>query len=167
MATAQNLRSRPVQVVALVISMLICFSAGGLGGLATTQGLEGWYETLSKPTWNPPSWVFGPVWSALYCMMGIAAWLVWRSGEWQQIKQAISLFVAQLALNSVWSVLFFGFQQPGWACVEIVFLWLAILATTIAFFRRSKVAAMLLTPYLFWVSFASILNFTIWSLNRA
>ena len=166
MAEIQTQRPRSTQAVGLVISLVICFAAGGIGGLATTQGLDGWYDTLNKPTWNPPNWIFAPVWTTLYGLMGIAVWLVWRSGGWKEVRPAITLFTIQLVLNSVWSVLFFGLQNPGAALVEIVVLWLAIVATTRVFFRRSAVAGALMTPYLLWVSFASFLNFMIWSLNR-
>jgi len=166
MSDIENQRPVTTQAVALVISLVVCFAAGGLGGLATTQGLDAWYNTLNKPTWNPPNWVFAPVWSMLYCLMGISVWLVWRGGEWRKVKPAIVLFTVQLVLNSLWSVLFFGLQNPGAALIEIVVLWFAIAATTVLFFRRSAIAGGLMTPYLLWVSFASILNFTIWNLNR-
>lgn len=165
---AENKKQRPVptQAVGLVVSLMICFAAGGIGGLATTQGLDAWYETLDKPTWNPPNWVFGPVWTTLYGLMGTAVWLVWRGGVWNEVKSAVVLFTVQLVLNGLWSILFFGLQNPGGALIEIVALWLAIVATTILFFRRSMIAGGLMMPYLLWVSFASFLNFTIWNLNR-
>ena len=165
---AENKKQRPVptQAVGLVVSLMICFAAGGIGGLATTQGLDAWYETLDKPTWNPPNWVFAPVWTTLYGLMGTAVWLVWRGGVWNEVKSAVVLFTVQLVLNGLWSILFFGLQNPGGALIEIVALWLAIVATTILFFRRSMIAGGLMMPYLLWVSFASFLNFTIWNLNR-
>lgn len=166
MAEIKTRRPASTQAVGLVISLMICFAAGGMGGLATTQGLDAWYDTLNKPTWNPPNWIFAPVWTTLYGLMGIAVWLVWRGGDRKDVKSAITMFTIQLVLNSVWSVLFFGMQNPGGALIEIVVLWLAIVATTILFFRRSAIAGGLMTPYLLWVSFASFLNFTIWNLNR-
>ena len=166
MTEIETQRPYLTQAVGLVISLSICFAAGGIGGLATTQGLDAWYDTLNKPTWNPPSWIFAPVWTTLYGLMGIAVWLVWRGGTREQVRPAITLFIVQLLLNGVWSVLFFGLQSPVVALVEIVVLWLAIVATTVFFFRRSPIAGGLMTPYLLWVSFASLLNFTIWNLNR-
>ncbi len=166
MTDTEHQRPVPTQAVGLVISLLVCFAAGGIGGLATTQGLDDWYDTLNKPTWNPPSWIFAPVWTTLYGLMGIAVWLVWLGSETQEAKPAISWFVTQLVLNGLWSVLFFGLQTPGGALIEIVFLWLSIIATTVLFFRHSKIAGGLMTPYLLWVGFAAFLNFTIWNLNR-
>ena len=166
MAEIKKQRPVPTQAVGLVVSLMICFAAGGIGGLATTQGLDAWYETLDKPTWNPPNWVFAPVWTTLYGLMGIAVWLVWRGGVWNEVKSAVVLFTVQLVLNGLWSILFFGLQNPGGALIEIVALWLAIFATTMLFFRRSMIAGGLMMPYLLWVSFASFLNFTIWNLNR-
>lgn len=159
---------RPVsiQLLGLVISLMICFAAGGIGGLATTSGLDVWYETLNKPTWNPPNWIFTPVWTTLYALMGIAVWLVWRGGERKKTKPALYLFMFQLVLNIVWSVLFFGFRTPAGALIEIVVLWFSIAATTVLFYRRSTIAGGLMTPYLLWVSFAAFLNLTIWNLNR-
>jgi len=118
-----------------------------------------------KPTWNPPDWLFGPVWSILYFMMAVAAWLVWRTCEWNKSRPALIWFGIQLALNTAWSFLFFGMQRPDIALAEILSLWLAIAATFIAFTRRSIAAAILFAPYLAWTSFAVFLNFTIWRLN--
>ena len=109
--------------------------------------------------------IFAPVWTTLYCMMGIAAWLVWRSGSWSQVRSAVILFAIQLGLNSLWSLIFFGLQNPGAAFLEIVLLWAAISVTSFLFWRNSALAAMLMMPYLLWVSFASFLNYTIWTLN--
>ena len=149
----------------LVVFIFVCLGAGGLGAMATTPEIAGWYKTLAKPTWNPPDSVFGPVWTTLFILMGIAAWLVWQREGFKAAGKPLSLFAVQLVLNIGWSWIFFGLHQPGWAFVEIVILWLAILATTVAFFRRSKAAGYLLVPYLAWVSFASILNFTIFRMN--
>jgi tryptophan-rich sensory protein len=144
------------QVVGLVVLLAVTFAAAGIGSIATAPNIPGWYATLTKPSWNPPSWIFGPVWTTLYISMAVAAWLVWRQGGlWQW---ALALFAVQLALNAAWSWLFFGLHLPGAAFAEIVALFAAILATTIAFWSRSLVAGILMVPYLAWVSFASVLN---------
>ncbi len=145
--------------------ILFCLVAGGLGSIATTPEIAGWYQTLSKPSWNPPSWVFGPVWSTLFVMMGVAAWLVWQQAGFWEKRVPLSLFGVQMVLNVAWSFIFFGMHQPGWAFVEIVALWLAIVATMASFYFHSKPACGLLAPYLAWVSFAGVLNFTIWQMN--
>ncbi len=124
-----------------------------------------WYASLRRPSWNPPGWVFGPVWTALYAMMALAAWLVWKRGGFIQQRTALRLFLLQLALNAAWTPLFFGLHWPSVAFAEIVLLWLAIAATLAAFRRASRPAAWLLVPYLAWVSFAAFLNFTLWRLN--
>lgn len=157
--------SRVQQVVGLIFFIAICFGAAGLGAIATTSSVGGWYQTLAKPSWTPPAWLFGPVWSALYLMMAVAAWLVWRGRGWKGSSIAMTWFGLQLALNSFWSIIFFGLNQPGWAFIEIIFLWLAIAATVITFRRISTVAAWLLLPYLAWSTFAAGLNFAIWWLN--
>ncbi|HWB13001.1 MAG TPA: TspO/MBR family protein [Pirellulales bacterium] len=151
--------------VGLVVFVVACLGAGGLGAVATTPEIEGWYKTLSKPSWNPPDYVFGPVWTTLYVLMAIAAWLVWRPGGFMAAAAPLTLFAVQLALNVAWSWIFFGMHQPGWAFLEVLILWLAIVTTTVAFFRRSKAAGCLMMPYLAWVSFASVLNFSIWRIN--
>jgi tryptophan-rich sensory protein len=124
-----------------------------------------WYNSLLKPTWNPPGWIFGPVWTALYTMMAVAAWLVWRQGGWRKQRTPLLIFLAQLALNAAWTPLFFGLHQPGMAFVDIVLVWIGIVATISAFWRVHRPAAALLFPYLAWVSFASFLNYTLWQLN--
>jgi tryptophan-rich sensory protein len=124
-----------------------------------------WHAALAKPAWNPPNGVFAPVWIALYALMGIAAWLVWRSPEGRGRRMALGLFLVQLALNGAWSWIFFGRHAIGAALAEIALLWLAILATGLAFGRVSKAAAWLLAPYLAWVTFATALTFAIWRLN--
>jgi len=154
-----------IRWIGLVVFVMVCLAAGGLGAVATTPEIGGWYKTLGKPSWNPPDRVFGPVWTTLFVLMGIAAWLVWQRDGFKAAAKPLSLFAVQLVLNVAWSWIFFGLHQPGWAFVEIVILWLAILATTILFFRCSKIAGWLLVPYLAWVSFASVLNFTIWRMN--
>ena len=126
---------------------------------------NGWYAGLAKPSWNPPGWVFGPVWTILYAMMAVAAWRVWLDGGWAQQKKALSLFLLQWALNALWTPLFFGLHQPGWALAEIVVLLAAILATIRAFWRVDRIAGLLLLPYAVWVAFATVLNWTIWLMN--
>lgn len=151
--------------IGLVVFIIVCLGAGGLGAFATTPEIEGWYRTIEKPTWNPPDYVFGPVWTTLYLMMAVAAWLVWKPEGFKTVKMPLGLFAVQLVLNVTWSWIFFGRHQPGWAFAEILVLWLSILATMVAFFKNSTIAGWLMVPYLAWVSFASVLNFTIWRLN--
>jgi benzodiazapine receptor len=153
--------------IKLVVAVVLPLAVGGLSGYATAQGVRSWYPTLVKPFFNPPAWIFGPVWTALYILMGVAAFLVWRRGlEAEGVKAGLTLFLAQLALNGLWSILFFGIHSPGLAFVEILVLWIAIAATIRAFGRVSAAAAWLLAPYLAWVSFATILTGSIWWLNR-
>jgi tryptophan-rich sensory protein len=152
------------QTVALGICFAACLSAAGLGSIATAPALGTWYAGLVKPPWNPPNWIFGPVWTTLYAMMAVAAWLVWRGGGPKRFP-ALTLFCVQLALNVSWSWLFFGLRQPGLALAEILLLWLAIGATAWAFGRLSRPAAILFIPYLLWVGFAAVLNWTLWRLN--
>lgn len=142
--------------------LLLCFSAAALGGLFMPGE---WYAQLRKPAWNPPSWLFGPVWTALYFMMAVAAWLVWRRGGFPAQRKALGLFLLQLLLNAAWSPLFFGLHNPALAFAEIVLLWLAILGTLIAFWKTHRGAGAMLLPYLAWVTFAAVLNFTLWQLN--
>ena len=149
-------------VVALVIFLAVTFIAPALGAFSPPGE---WYASLNKPSWNPPSWIFGPVWTALYTMMAVAAWLVWRRGGWTTQRRALSLYFVQLALNAAWTPLFFGLKMPGLALVEILLLLAAIITTALAFHRASTGAAMLLVPYAAWVGFASFLNFTLWRLN--
>ncbi len=151
--------------VALVLFLILSFSAAGIGSYFTVSEVPGWYKQLAKPTWNPPGWVFGPVWSALYTMIGISAWLVWRKVG-LSLEPVWVFFALQWLFNTLWSVLFFGWHAPGWALVDISLLWLSILATLVAFFRVTNAAGWLFVPYLLWVSFALVLNATIWHLNR-
>jgi tryptophan-rich sensory protein len=124
-----------------------------------------WYAHLAKPAFNPPAWVFAPVWTLLYLVMGIAAWLVWRQRRVARTAPALALFLVQLALNAAWSWLFFGLHQIGWALVDLAALWLAIGATLLAFWAHRPLAGLLLVPYLLWVSFAALLNLQLWRLN--
>lgn len=151
--------------IGLIIFILMCQGAGGLGAVATMPEISGWYQTIAKPSWNPPDYVFGPVWTTLFLLMAIAAWLVWKPAGFRDATLPLSLFVVQLVLNVLWSWIFFGMHQLGLAFAELMMLWLSILATTAAFFNRSPPAGWLFVPYLAWVSFAGVLNFTIWRLN--
>ncbi len=153
--------------VKLVTAVATPLVVGGLSGIATSAGVADWYPTLVKPPFNPPAWVFGPVWTVLYVMMGVAAFLVWRRGLASPgVRAALAMFLVQLVLNGIWSLLFFGLRQPGWALIEIVLLWLAIGATVWLFRRVAPAAAILLLPYWAWVSFATVLNASLWWLNR-
>ncbi len=157
-------------VIVLMGFLLLVMLVALLGGLATGQGVRDWYPTLSKPSWTPPAWLFGPVWTLLYLGMAVSGWLVWREAEargmgWSGVKWAMILFALQLVLNAGWSWLFFAWRMPGWALVEIVVLWCAILVTSLLFFRVSTTAGILLVPYLMWVSFAALLNGAIWRMN--
>lgn len=149
---------------ALAFFVGICFLAAFVGSVFTTPSIAGWYQGLDKPFFNPPAWVFGPVWTLLYTMMGLAAYMVWETGG-SEARPALTAFGVQLALNSLWSIIFFGFHQLLLAFIEIVILWMAIARTMKLFRRVSKRANLLMAPYLAWVSFAAVLNFTIWWLN--
>ena len=164
--SAQATRNSPANPLrrwlALGCLMMVCFVAAAMGGLFMPAE---WYATLKKPSWNPPGWIFGPVWTALYTMMAVAAWLVWQRGGFAAQRRPLGLFLVQLTLNAAWTPLFFGLHRPGLAFAEIVCLWLAIAATMVAFSPLSRAAAWLLAPYLAWVSFAAALNFALWRLN--
>ena len=147
----------------LMAWIVLCFGAAAFGTLTTDPS---WYGVLQKPSWAPPAWLFGPVWSLLYLTMGIAAWLVWRRDGFSGASRALSLFLVQLALNAAWTWIFFGMRRPGWALVEIVVLWVLIFATVLAFRRHSHAASWLLVPYLAWVNFAAVLNASLWRLNQ-
>ena len=140
--------------------------AGAIGALFTVKTIPTWYAGLTKPVLNPPNWIFAPVWTSLYLLMGLAAFLVWRAG-WQEeaVRKGMIVFAVQLVLNVLWTAIFFGAQNLGLAFIEIVILWGAILATMILFKRVSRFAVYLLVPYLLWVTFAAYLNFTLWVLN--
>ena len=152
------------QVVGLIGWLVLCFAAAGIGGMVTAPAIPGWYAQLAKPAWNPPAAVFGPVWSVLYALMAVAAWLVWRQAR-SANRGALGLFLVQLALNLAWSLIFFGLHSPALALVDICLLWAAILLTLLAFHRASRWGAALLAPYLAWVSFALVLNLAVWRLN--
>jgi len=150
----------------LIIAIVISELAGIIGSVFTTPSIAGWYVVIIKPALNPPAWVFGPVWTTLFVLMGISAFLIWKKGLGQKdVKIALGIFLGQLVLNTLWSIIFFGLHSSGGALIEIVFLWLAILATMITFAKISKPAMWLLLPYILWVSFAMYLNYAIWALN--
>ena len=146
----------------LVGWIILCFAAPAVSASIPPGS---WYAGINKPTWNPPGWIFGPVWTFLYVTMAIAAWRVWLKGGFREQRKALGLFLLQLALNAAWTPIFFGAHWLGVAFAEILLLWLAILLTLLAFQKVDKLAAGLLVPYLAWVSFASVLNFTLWRLN--
>lgn len=160
-----NLKRILTESIAFVVAQFLCFSAAAIGGGLTAGAVRTWYPTIAKPEWTPPPWVFGPVWTVLYAMMGLSLWLVWRSGAWAERRGALALFMFQLVLNAAWSLIFFGAKSPGLAFAEIMLLWFAIIATIIAFWKYSRTAALLLVPYLCWSTFAALLNFTIWRMN--
>ena len=147
---------------ALAVASVACFAVAGAGAWLTSRGLVDWYPALRKPPFNPPDYVFGPVWTALYAMMAVAAWLVWRKAG---TGYPLGLFALQLALNLAWTALFFGLRLPGLAFAEILVLWASIAATVVSFWRVSVPAGALLVPYLLWVGFAAVLNLAIWRLN--
>lgn len=150
----------------LICALFITQSAGFIGAIFTANSVTTWYTTINKPIFNPPSWVFGPVWTMLYLFMGISLYLVYKQGvNTRHVRIALGVFAIQLLLNTLWSMLFFGAQNPQLAFFEIIILWIAIFATIATFYRISKLASYLLIPYLLWVSFASILNAAIWMLN--
>jgi benzodiazapine receptor len=149
----------------LVGFVAACLAIGALGAAVTAPAIATWYPILAKPSFNPPNWIFGPVWTGLYVLMAVAAWLVWRRAGATHARTALLLFVLQLALNSAWSLLFFGLHRIDLALIDIVLLLGAIVATMLAFYRHRPVAAWLLVPYLAWVSFATVLNLAIWRLN--
>lgn len=155
-----------VDVLKLAASLSVCLLAGFLGSLFTTPAIPTWYAALEKPFFTPPSWLFAPAWTALFILMGISLFLVWRKKGHPQYRAALVFFVVQLILNILWSAAFFGLRAPLLGLVEIVVLWIAILLTIIYFLKVSRPAGALLVPYLLWVSFASLLNYHLWIMNR-
>lgn len=155
-----------IQYLKLAIAILICLLAGFIGSVFTSKSVSTWYTTLKKPSFNPPDWVFGPVWTTLFILMGISLYLVWSKGlEVEGVKIAMIIFGAQFLFNILWSLIFFGLQSPFYAFLEIIILWAAILLTIFSFYNVSRPAAYLLIPYILWVSFAAVLNFMIVRLN--
>lgn len=152
-------------LITFCICLLIPLAIGGISGYATASGIADWYIALNKPSFNPPNYLFAPVWTTLYTLMGISLFIIWRSTEGRNRNNALVIFAIQITLNFFWSFLFFKFNLPGLALVEIVLLWTSILMMIIFFKRISKLASFLQIPYLLWVSFATILNAAIWILN--
>ena len=153
------------QVGGLLGWLVVCFGASAIGSAVTISEIEGWYAGLEKPCFNPPNWIFGPVWSVLFFLMAVAAWLVWRRFGFAGAKAALVVFLVELSANVIWSVLFFGMHSPPMAFFGICLLWVLIATTIVMFWVKSRLAGGLLVPYLTWVSFASVLNFWIWQLN--
>lgn len=154
------------RIAGLIFWVGLCFFIAWTGaqvspGIASSE----WYDALNKPAWNPPGWLFGPVWTTLYTMMGVAAWLIWKEFGFKNAKAALVVFLIQLLLNGLWSQLFFGMQKLGWSFFEIILLLATIITTTYLFFQKNRTAGWLMVPYIAWVSFASVLNATIWMMN--
>jgi len=152
------------QASGLIGWFVVSFAASAIGAVASVQAST-FYGQLMQPPWAPPSSAFGPVWTVLYALMAISAWLVWRCGGMRANGAALSLFFLQLLLNALWSWLFFAWHLGGWAFAEVVVLWFLIVATLVSFWRVRPLAGALLIPYLLWVSFASVLNYSVWQLN--
>ena len=155
----------PRNILALAGFFAICFSVAGIGAVATVSSVDTWYPTLVKPPFNPPDWIFGPVWTFLYALIATAGWRVWRSPSGPMRRRGLVLYSLQLALNLLWSILFFGLHLTGLALVEILLLLVVIAVTGRIFYRVDCMAGLLFIPYLLWVGFASLLNFAIWILN--
>jgi benzodiazapine receptor len=152
-------------ILALVLFVGLCLGVGGLGGAVTAESVNTWYPTLNKPSFNPPNWIFGPVWTTLNILMGVAAWRIWRAADRDTARGPLAVFALQLAVNLGWSVAFFGLRNPGLAVIVVLALDLLVLVTVLMFRRIDGLAAWLLVPYLAWISFATLLNVTIWRLN--
>lgn len=157
-------RSKQRRIAGLAGWLVISFVAAAVGAIASVEA-KTFYGQLELPSWAPPSALFGPVWTALYAMMGVAAWLVWSSGGFTVNRRALALFLTQLAVNALWSWLFFYWHRGAWALADIALLWVLIVGTLISFWHVRALAGALLVPYLIWVSFASALNYSVWKLN--
>jgi benzodiazapine receptor len=159
-------KSKLTDIVKLIISIIACQCAGLIGSLFTAPAIPTWYATLQKPPFTPPNWLFAPAWITLYLLMGISAFIIWRRGlDNRWIKRALIVFLIQLVLNALWSVVFFGLESPLYGFIVIAALWVAILLTILKFFKVSSVAAALMLPYVLWVTFAAVLNVSILVLN--
>lgn len=156
--------STKTQIIGFIGWLVVSFVTSAVGAIASITTRE-FYVELTQPSWAPPGWLFGPVWTILFAMMAIAAWLVWRNGGFSNNRVALALFLAQLVLNGLWSWLFFAWHQGALALADITLLWILIAATIIAFWKVRPLAGMLLVPYLLWVSFAAVLSYTMWQLN--
>jgi len=153
--------------IKFILCLVVTFSAAFIGSYFTRSAISGWYANLNKPFFTPPDWLFGPVWTGLYILMAVSAFLVWQKGfAHPAVKMALALYLLQLVLNLLWTPIFFGLKMPFIAFIEIVFLYIAIIFTILAFARVSIFAALLLIPYILWTTFAAILNLSIWLLNR-
>lgn len=152
-------------LIKLITAVSLTVVLGAVGGLVTAPEIPTWYAGLTKPSFNPPNWLFGPVWTTLYILMGISCYLVWKQQPSPERNKALSVFIIQFVLNFCWSFIFFGMHATGWALAEMILLWITILITIFSFARFSKTAAWLLVPYISWVSFAMLLNGAIWRLN--
>ena len=165
MSERLTIRNAVPEWVGLLLWVAVCFGVAGVASLFTSPEIGGWYAQLRKPAWTPPNWLFGPVWTALYLSMAVAAWLVWRGRGFAAARLPLSLFASQLALNGLWSILFFGLHRAGAAFAEILLLWCAIAAALVSFRRVSPPAGALMLPYLLWVTYAAALNFSVWRMN--
>ena len=156
------------KIIRIAVVLTTCLLVGYFSGMVTRDSITTWYPTLVKPSFNPPNWVFAPVWTILYIMMGVAGGMVWNRLEQdpENVKKAFTFFIIQLALNAAWSVIFFYFHNPFLALIEVILFWLLIFETRIQFKKIDKTAGLLFSPYLAWVSFATVLNASIWWLNR-
>lgn len=164
MTPAAPTHARPFRLPALAGWLLLTFGFAAIGAFASAQA-GAFYMQLDRPAWAPPAWLFGPAWSVLYLLMGIAAWRVQRTDGQASVRTEMTLYVVQLALNALWTWLFFAWRQGAWAFVEILVLWLMIGATIRAFGRRDRIAGLLLAPYILWVSYATALCYSIWQRN--
>jgi len=151
--------------IKILVCVLICAGLGFASGISNVNEVNGWFQTIEKPSWNPPNWIFSPVWTTLYILMGIAAGIIWHSRDERRI-QALMLFILQFLFNLAWSYLFFARHAIGWALAEIILMLILIIATSISFYRIKPLAGMLMLPYILWVSFATVLNGAIWMLNK-
>ena len=157
--------TRRLDLFGLFVLVTLCLLVSAAGGAVTATSVDTWYKALAKPTFNPPDWVFAPVWTTLYFLMGVSGWRIWRRRASRATRGALALFGLQLFLNFAWSVLFFGFQRIDLALIDIVILFVAIVANMILFWRIERLATLLLVPYAAWVVFAIVLNVSIWLLN--
>ncbi len=164
-STAGKQGGKRRQLLGLAGFLAACFAVSAIGGVVTATSVGSWYQELEKPAFNPPDWLFAPVWTTLYILMAIAGWRVWRCAPSAARTTALIMFAGQLCLNLAWSMLFFGLQLIGGALLEIVLLLLAIVVTTALFWRIDRPAAALLLPYALWVSYAALLNLSLWMLN--
>jgi len=162
----KDLLKRSRDLLGLSAFIILCLAVSGVGGAITVTSVDNWYQALEKPPFNPPDWVFAPVWTALYILMGIAAWRVWRLRSFKATRAAFAVFGVQLCLNLAWSFLFFGLQRIDLALVEIIILLCAITTNTIMFWRAERLAGLLFVPYITWVTYATILNASLWLLNE-